>query len=160
MRIEIPLKTHVIIGRQYQKIAYERFNMLCSQCGRLGHVQTNCPNPNLTNEKGKTDKHQKNEEVESLVEEIHHWTIVSHKKTKKRDEQIGRQKTPPQRQPKEDYRMQGKAPMHDSTQATKSGQNLQPRQEVRRKNTETINKVYTKIQPMDNSISTNKSNGN
>lgn len=56
--------------------------------------------------------------------------------------------------------MHEKALMHNTAHATKFGQNLQPRQKFRRKNTKIVSKIETKLQPTDNSISTDKNNGN
>lgn len=40
--LEMPLKTHVYTGTHRQQILYERLNMLCTLCGRLGHTKHFC----------------------------------------------------------------------------------------------------------------------
>lgn len=44
--VEVPLdkilKTHIYIGTHKQIILYEGLNLLCINCGRLGHNNKNC----------------------------------------------------------------------------------------------------------------------
>lgn len=82
--IENPLKTHVIIGRHIQLVIYERFNILCTSCGRLGHNQTSFPTQKAQAEYSNEEEPVKNSnEVKELTNELDQWTIISHKRKPK-----------------------------------------------------------------------------
>lgn len=41
--IKKPLKSHIILGKHFQRVTYEGFNVLCTSCGKLGHNLSICP---------------------------------------------------------------------------------------------------------------------
>ncbi|XP_019251203.1 PREDICTED: uncharacterized protein LOC109230131 [Nicotiana attenuata] len=80
--IEKPLKTFIVIGKHIQQICYEGFNLLCTNCGRLGHNVNNCPHhlpkPVEVQEASSSNPMAKPHMVDTLTQEINQWTIVSH----------------------------------------------------------------------------------
>nr|XP_009786058.1 PREDICTED: uncharacterized protein LOC104234221 [Nicotiana sylvestris] len=83
--IEKPLKTHIILGKHNQKITYEGFNVLCTNCGRLGHNLISCPNKRIETQNNNTmpsNTKKTPQDVESISTKIENWTIVSHHRRK------------------------------------------------------------------------------
>ncbi|XP_019232367.1 PREDICTED: uncharacterized protein LOC109213071 [Nicotiana attenuata] len=85
--IEQPLKTFIVIVKHIQH--YEGFNLLCTNCGRLGHSVSNCPHQAqkpAEEQASSSTSMAKPHMVDTLTQKIDQWAIVSHqKKNKKQD---------------------------------------------------------------------------
>lgn len=82
--IEKLIKTHIVIGKHLQQITYEGFNVLCTNCRRLGHIHKNCPsNKTSCNTSSQEDTSTSNG-INSIISKVDQWAIVSHQRKQKK----------------------------------------------------------------------------